>query len=174
MCLCCLCETRFICCYFGACPLGLEAWFLLRVQEVPGSIPGADHLLILFCWNPLPLQLFDKTGDGWCPPHPISDMEVLTGPSDNTRKDNKGCSTPHPKVTMYKKGVNACMPHTKGTQRGAGLWCYLYIHLVCIHLEWMYQYHYNQPQMCQTQSSIHPAPSWTHQQVATYRYSLIQ
>ena len=148
--LCCFCETRVVRCNFGVCPLGLEAWFLLRVQEVPGSIPGADHLWILFCWNPLPLQLFDKTGDGWCPPHPISDMEVLTGPSDNTRKDNEGCSTPHPKVTMYKKGVNACMPHTKGKQRGAGLWCYLYIHLVCIHLEWMYQYHYNQPQMCQT------------------------
>ena len=26
------------------CPLGLEVWFLLRVQEVPGSIPGMDLL----------------------------------------------------------------------------------------------------------------------------------
>ena len=28
------------------CPLGLVVWFLLWVQEVPGSNPGADHLWI--------------------------------------------------------------------------------------------------------------------------------
>ena len=28
---------------FWMCPFGLVVWFLLRVQEVPGSNPGMDH-----------------------------------------------------------------------------------------------------------------------------------
>ena len=39
--------------YLYWCPFGLVVWFLLRVQEVPGSNPGMDpsHQLIIIIWG---------------------------------------------------------------------------------------------------------------------------